>query len=207
MTIIRGFAAACAAALLATAAFTPAMAQEDGRLRGEVEKLSGNDLTVKTAEGKTVQVALEPDYTVTHAVNVKLADIKPGSFVGVGALPAPNPDGSEGMKAVQVVVFPPTSKATERHGPWNSDPNGSMTNAPATQIVAGQKDGKLTLTTGGKDYVIAVPPEAPIVTTVPGSKDMLKPGAWIGISALTNANGKYSAKAVTVSDDRRYPAR
>ena len=192
------------AALIAATltAALPALAQESGRLRGEIEKISGDMLTVKSAEGKSVQVMLEPGYTVSHAINVKLSDIKPGSFVGVGALP----DG-DGMKAVQVVVFPPTSRATERHGAWASDPAGTMTNAPATQIVTGQKDGKLTLTTGGKDYEITVPPEAPVVTTQPSNAAMVKPGAWIGISALTEAGGKYSTKAVTVSDDKRFPSR
>lgn len=188
--------------LAAFVASTPAAAQQAQRLRGEIEKMDGNTLTVKTSEGKDVKVMLDPNYTVSHAVAIKLSDIKPGTFVGVGSVPE-----GDGLKAAQVQVFAPESKASERHSTWGSDPNGMMTNAPATAIVVGQSDGKITLTANGQNHEITVPPDAPVVRTEAGTKDMVKPGAWIGISNAVDQNGVLLAKAVTVSDDRRYPAR
>lgn len=190
------------AAFVASTASTPAVAQQAQRLRGEIEKMDGNTLTVKTPEGKDMKVMLAPSYTVSHAVAIKLTDIKPGTFVGIGSVP----DGGT-LKAAQVQVFPPDTKASERHGAWSSDPNGLMTNAPATMIVAGQSGDKITLTTNGQNYEITVPPDAPVVRTEAGTKAMVKPGAWVGISNAVEQNGVLMAKAVTVSDDRRYPAR
>jgi hypothetical protein len=199
--IRRGLAATFAAAVLATA--LPALAQEGGRLRGEVTKISGDTLTVKGDDGKTADVALESGTTISHAVAIKVADIKPGTFVGVGALP----DDKGGMKAVQVVVFPANTRASERHGAWGSDSNATMTNAPATMVVAEQSASKLTLTTGGKSYDIAVPPDAVVVRIEDGSRDLLKPGAAVSMSNVASKDGKLSTRAVTVSDDKRYPTR
>jgi hypothetical protein len=199
----RGIAALFAAALISTAVATPVLAQEAGRLRGEVTKVSGDMLTVKGDDGKTADVALESGYTISHAVAIKVGDIKPGTFVGVGATLPENGV----MKAMQVVVFPPNTRASERHGAWGSDQNATMTNAPATMVVADQSAGKLTLTTNGQNYEIAVPPDAVVVRIEDGGKELLKPGATVSMSNVASKDGKMSTKAVTVSDDKRYPTR
>lgn len=191
-----------AAAFIASAVSAPAVAQQAQRLRGEIQKVEGNGLIIKTSEGKNVTVTLDPNYTVNHAVAIKLTDIKPGTFVGIGSVPE-----GDTLKAAQVQVFPPDTRVSERHGAWGSDPNGLMTNAPATLIVTGQSGDKITLTTNGQNYEITVPPDAPVVRTEAGTKDMVKPGAWVAISNAVEQNGVFTTKAITVSDDRRYPAR
>ena len=183
-------------------AMTSAEAQQAQRLRGEIASIAGDTITVNTHDGKTVKVALAEGYTVSHALKIKLTDIPPGTFVGVGAVP----DG-DGMKAAQVQVFPATTNARERHGEWGSDPSGTMTNAPVTAVVAKQSDGILTLTAEGKSYDFKVPPETPVMKTQAGTKDLVKPGAWIGISNAIEEKGMLTTKAILVSDDRRYPAR
>lgn len=191
-----------AAAFIASAVSAPAVAQQAQRLRGEIQKVEGNGLIIKTSEGKNVTVTLDPNYTVNHAVAIKLTDIKPGTFVGIGSVPE-----GDTLKAAQVQVFPPDTRVSERHGAWGSDPNGMMTNAPATLIVTEQSGDKITLTTNGQNYEITVPPDAPVVRTEAGTKDLVKPGAWVAISNAVEQNGVFTAKSVTVSDDRRYPAR
>jgi hypothetical protein len=203
MIITRGLTAAFAAAAMSAAAFTPALAQDAGRLRGEVTKISGDMLTIKADDGKTADVTLESGYSVSHAVAIKVGDIKPGTFIGVGASLPENGV----MKAMQVVVFPANTRASERHGAWGSDQNATMTNAPATMVVADQSAGKLTLTTNGQNYEIVVPPEAVVVRIEEGNKDLLKPGAAVSMSNVASKDGKLSARAVTVSDDKRYPTR
>lgn len=183
-------------------AIAPAVAQQAQRLRGEIATVDGATITVKTHDGKTVKVALAEGYTVSHALKIKLTDIPPGTFIGVGAVP----DG-DSMKAAQVQVFPANTNARERHGEWGSDPSGTMTNAPVTAVVAKQSDGILTLTAEGKSYDFKVPPETPVMKTQAGTKDMIKTGAWVGISSAIEQNGMLTTKAILVSDDRRYPAR
>jgi len=145
-------------------------------------------------------VKLDEGYRINHAAKASLADIKPGDFVGSGALP----DG-DAWKAAEVHIFPKGSRQGEGHRVWSSDPSGTMTNAEVTAAVVGSGKGRLTLTTAGRNFTINVPPEAPIVRFEPGTTDLVKKGAWVGISNAVPKNGMLTAKSITVSDDRRYP--
>lgn len=192
-----------AAALVAAAAFAlPASAQQSPRIRGEVIAIGGTNITVKTPEGKTVDVALDPKFTVNHTVKATLADIKPGDFVGTGAYPF-----GDGWKAAEVHIFPKGSRQGEGHRPWSSDPTGTMTNAEVTASVVGASKDQLTLTTNGNSYKITVTSDTPIVRFTEGAQAMVRKGAWVGISNAVSdeMTGKLTAKSVTVSDDRRYP--
>lgn len=179
----------------------PASAQQAPRIRGEVVVFAGTNITVKTPEGKMVDVTLDPKFTVNHAVKAKLTDIKPGDFVGTGAYP----DG-DSWKAAEVHIFPQGSRQGEGHRPWSSDPTGTMTNAEVTAAVVGASKDQLTLTTNGASFKITVTPETPIVRFTEGTQGLVRKGAWVGISnAVETPNDKYSAKSITVSDDKRYP--
>lgn len=192
------------AGVLATAlalASIPADAQQKAqRIRGEVESISSGTITVKTPDGKTVPVKLDEGYRVTHAVKASLSEIKPGDFVGSGAYP----EGNE-WKAAEVHIFPKGSRPGEGHRPWSSDPSGTMTNADVGAVVASAGKNQLTLTTGGRSFKINVPPTAPVIRLEAGTPALIKKGAWVGISRAQPVNGKLTAKAITVSDDRRYP--
>lgn len=192
-----------AAIVLGIVAFSSdATAQQSQRVRGEVESVDGNTVTVKSHDGQTVRVVLAEKLRVNHAISAKLTDLTPGTYVGVGAFP----DG-DGLKAAHVQIFPPTTGAREGHGAWSADPSGTMTNAPVTAVVAGQSGGMLTLTTKGQSYDIKIGPDTPIMRTVAGTKDLVKKGAWIGITNATEKNGVLTTQQVLVSDDRRYPVR
>src|SRR6202043_2684955 len=63
----------------------PAIAQNPpasppARIRGTVEKLDGQVLTVKSRDGQPVTVTLAPNVTVAYLVKKSLADIKAGDF-------------------------------------------------------------------------------------------------------------------------------
>jgi hypothetical protein len=187
----------------ATVPLSSADAQQTQRLRGEIASKSGNTIVVKTPEGKDVKVTLAEDFTVTHVTKMPLGDIKPGMFVGSGAMP----DGEGGWKAEEVHVFPAGSRPGEGHRPWGADPAGTMTNADVSAVVAGAGKEEITLTVNGQNYRIAVPPETPVVKMERGNRDLVKPGAWIGVSNAVEKDGVLSAKSITVSEDRRFPVR
>ncbi|MBV9199582.1 MAG: hypothetical protein JO320_06165 [Alphaproteobacteria bacterium] len=74
------------AAVLVTLFVLPALAQNlsqgtPARVRGVVDKLDGQTLTVKSREGEVLTIALAPDVTIQTFVKKSLADIKPGDFV------------------------------------------------------------------------------------------------------------------------------
>ncbi len=91
VTTRRVFAVALLAATLAPAAF--AQQPPTMRIRGPIEAVDGAVLTVKAGEAGNVKVTLTDNATVFGVVKASLADIKPGDFIGVGAMP--QADGSQ----------------------------------------------------------------------------------------------------------------
>src|SRR6266446_9198640 len=66
----------------------PALAQNapestPTRIRGTVEKLDGQPLTVKSREGPDLTIALAPNFTVSFLVKKTLADVKAGDYIAV----------------------------------------------------------------------------------------------------------------------------
>jgi hypothetical protein len=80
---------------------TTALAQERVRVRGTVENVDGNVLTVKTREGQDVKVKLPDNARVLGIEKASIDDIKQGSYIGVSAMP--QADGSQ--KALHVHIF------------------------------------------------------------------------------------------------------
>jgi len=81
------------AAMLFSLAALPAVAQAppDGTpmvVRGTVEKLDGQSLTVKPKEGPPVTIALAANFTVAGVAKRSLADIKPGDYVATNSIKA-----------------------------------------------------------------------------------------------------------------------
>ena len=69
----------------------PATAQQQGpsRIRGTIEGADGNNLTVTARDGTTQKIGLASDVVVTGLVKTTLADVKPGSYIGVTGMPGP----------------------------------------------------------------------------------------------------------------------
>lgn len=177
------------------------------RVRGTVEKVDGAVLTVKSRGGETLTIKMTDNVNVVAIVKASLADIKPGSFVGSAAVP--EADGS--FKALEVHIFPESMRGTgEGDRPYDAKPKSTMTNgtvgvsANATGTVGSdvaKAGGGTTLTIKYKEgeKKIDVTPETPIVTYAPGSKDELKPGAAIYITAANKeADGTLSAGRINV---------
>jgi hypothetical protein len=176
---IGGSLAAAALTLILTAT---ASAQQTVRVRGTVERLEGQILMVKTREGPSVTIKLADNYGVTGVVAAQLSEVKPGSYVGIAALP--QPDGTQ--RAIEVLIFPEALRGFgEGFRPWDLLPQSTMTNATVAEIVTRVDGARLTLKYKDGEQTVVVPPEAPIVTFVPAEKSELKPGAKIFIGAAT----------------------
>src|SRR5918992_5338440 len=81
-----------------------AIAQTPVRVRGTITALSGDVLSVKSRDGKDLQLQLAPDVGVSTAKKATLDELK-GKYVGV---PAMNKDGR--LVAVEVHALPPQAK-------------------------------------------------------------------------------------------------
>lgn len=171
------------------------------RVRGQIARIAGDKLTVKALDGKLLHITLAPDANVALVVPAKLADIKPGRFVGTAA----RPDGDK-WRALEVHIFPVGSRLGEGHRPWAPEAGATMTNADVTAAVVHAASGELTLSTGGQNFTIEVPKGTPVVAMNPGTRALVKPGAHVVFNQVTaESDGSLSAKSITVTKDPRYP--
>jgi hypothetical protein len=199
MTITRRTLSAAALALLL--AGTAALAQPTPvRVRGEIEKIDGNTLTVKARDGATLTIVMADNVRVMAFVKASLADIKPNAYIGVTAMP--QADGSQ--RAIAIHIFPEQMRgAAEGHRPWDLRPGSTMTNA-AVETTAGSVEGQVLTVKykqGDKtdEKKVIVPADATIVAYAPGEKSELKPGAQIIIfGAQKQADGTLQTQAVNV---------
>jgi hypothetical protein len=170
-------AAAIALSLAATAAF----AQQPGRIRGQIEKVDGAMLVLKTRDGAMLNVKLDEKARVSALVKATLADIKKDSFIGIAGVP--QPDGS--IEAFSIHIFLPAQRGVvpDRHGPWDAKPGSTMTNAYVEDIVQAKEGETLMVKYKDGEKKIVVTPQTVIAAVAPGNKDELKAGTPIIIMA------------------------
>ena len=202
MTYLK-YAVAGAAALGLLLSIAPVSAQQPTRVRGTIETVDGNKLTVKSRDGSTVTVVLKEGGAVRGVEKAALADIKQNSFVGITAMP--QPDGTQ--KAVEVHIFPEALRgAGEGHRPWDLMPNSTMTNANVEQLVTAVDGPMLTMKYKDGEKKISVPNNAEIVQFVNGDKSDLKPGAKIFVAAGTKLpNGDIETAGINVGKNGLTP--
>ena len=193
---------AVAGALLAlSAAMAVSQPAPTQRVVGSIAGVDGRTLTVKTKDGD-VKVNVTDDVTVFGVVKQTLADIKPGQFLGVGAIP--QPDGSQ--KAVRINIFPQGQSPNPGFRPWEGAPQGTMTNATVDTSVAGVDGQVLMLKYKDGEKKIVVTPQTQIVGTVPGNRSELKPGvAIVIVRAMKKPDGTFEADRVNAGRDGVVP--
>jgi len=173
-------------------------------LRGTIEKVDGNVLTVKVPNGGTTTVKLADNARIAALVKIKLSDIKQGDFLSITGMP--QADGSE--KAIGLAIFMEAQRSVVPHvyTPWDRQPGSSMTNGETQSIVA-NVDGQVIMAKykDGEKKVI-VPPDTPIVRFMPGNRDDLKQGAqFFMVAATKQADGSYTSGSINVGRDGAVP--
>ena len=173
-----------------------ASAQQSVRVSGAVESFDGHVLAVKSEKLGEVKIDLADKTAVFGVSKATLADLKPGAYVGVGAMP--QPDGSQ--RAIQVTVFAETQRGVgEGFRPWDARPNSTMTNGTVGETVAAVDGPMLTVKYKDGEKKIVVPPDAKILAYSVGDKSEFKPGAHIAVlRAMKKADGSLSADRVNV---------
>src|SRR6266702_6612933 len=130
-------------AVVATLAVSAALAQQPQtqRLAGEIQRVEGNVIFAKGRDGSAITLKLADNAVVTAVLKATVADIKPGTYIGSGAVP--QADGSQ--KAVEVHIFAESMRGQgDGHRPgWYGAPNGTMTNGAVepTGAVVSQASG------------------------------------------------------------------
>lgn len=189
------------AAALAITGAVSAHAQEAVRIRATIDAANGDKLSLTTRTGDKTTLVLAPNLVVTVIVPVKLEDIKPNSFIGTAAMP--QPDGTQ--RALEVHVFPESMRGTgEGFRPFDLQPQSTMTNGTVGSVT-GTVGRTLKVTYKGGEQTIVVPPETPIVTYEPGSRDLLTPGAHIIVFGQKAVDGTVTAMRISVGKNGLVP--
>jgi Domain of unknown function (DUF5666) len=193
-----------AAALVAGFAFASVSAQaQNVRVRGTIEKVDGNLLTVKTREGSDLTLKLKDNAVVRASVKASLADVKAGAMVGITSMP--QADGS--LKAVEIHIFPAGQNVNQSHGPWDLLPNSLMTNGAVQTSVAGVDGQVLTIShkSGDKpaeEKKVMVTPQTIIAGYAPATKADLKVGQKIFVfNAPKLPDGTIEVATITFGRD------
>ena len=172
------------------------------RVRGTIESFDGNVLDVKARDGANVKIKLADGARVTAITRMKPEDIKQGSYIGVAGMP--EADGSQ--RAISINIFPEAARGLgDGFHPYDLQPNSTMTNAAVSEMVQ-SNDGK-TLTVKYKDgeKKIVVTTQTQVSTFSPGSKDDLKPGVKVIVSATKLDDGSLESKGMQYGRDGLQP--
>ena len=168
------------------------------RIRGDIVSLSGDTLVVHRPNADNATIEFKSDVPVGAVKNVRLADIKPGTFVGAAS--TPGPDGE--LTAREVLVFPESMRGNgEGHYAWDLAPGSMMTNATVDTSVQSTSGRELTLSYKGGTKKVMVPENAPVVTFTEATRADVVPGKKVFVIATATTPGHYAARRVVVEKD------
>jgi hypothetical protein len=173
------------------------------RLRGTIEKLEGNVVSMKLSDGSSSTLTLANDALIVGVVKAAMAEIREGVFFGSAAMP--QPDGTQ--KALEVHIFPEQMRGQgEGHRPFTT-PGSTMTNGTASGSTVASVDGSTILVKYKEgEKKIVVPPDVPITRYEIGSRVDLKPGAAFTVTAATRKpDGTYESGRINVGRDGVVP--
>jgi hypothetical protein len=197
-TIRRSLAAGSLALMITvSAAWAQQQAQpQTVRIRGTIEKVDGQMLSIKARDGSNLNVKLADNARVQGLAKASIADIKQNSYIGVTAMP--QPDGSQ--RAVAIHIFTEAQRGTgEGHRPWDRQPGSTMTNAAVATTVAGVNGQEILVKYKDGEKKVIVPSDAQIVAVAPADKSEIKPGAQIIImGAQRQPDGSLQAPSMYV---------
>jgi hypothetical protein len=192
------------ATLAATCALNSVSAQaQNVRVRGTIEKLDGNSLAVKSRDGTELKLMLKDNVRVGGVVKASLGDVKANSNVAITS--RPRPDGT--LEAVELRIAPAGQPFNSFHSDWDLMPNSFMTNGSLQTSVAGVDGQVLTVKykvvgKSDEEKKIVITPKTIIATTVPGTKEDLKPGLKVFVAGAPKLpDGSLDVAAIQVEKE------
>jgi hypothetical protein len=199
-TLTRPFIAV--AMVVASSFYAIAQQTSPSRVRGTIEAIDGDVLSVKSRSGEDVKLHMAGDMRVVGIAKISLDDIKVGSFIGTTTVPGP--EGSH--SAVEVHVFPEDMRGTgEGSRPFDLRPDSTMTKATVAQTVVGSDGRILLIRYKDGEKIVLVFPDTPVVTYVPADKTDLKAGAKIIAAMKKLPDGTFETSRVSVGRDGLTP--
>lgn len=164
-------------------------------VRGVVAANDGKVLTVTPKSGGAVIIDLPEGVVFATTKKFTLADVKPGMALGVTTIK--RADGT--IVAIDVRPIPAT--APQGLSPWDLAPDSTMTNAVVEGTVATAGGEELVLNYKSGEVKALVVPETAMSQAAPGTREDVKVGETVFVSARKTADEKLVAIRVQVSKD------
>jgi hypothetical protein len=188
--------------LLIVSSAALAQAPELVRIRGVVEKLDGNMMTVKAGNGQAMNVKLADNYGVMGVARASVSDVQSGKYIGTTTVGERN----GALVALEIHIFPEAMRGTgEGHRDWDLRPNSKMTNAAVADISNVGSDRVMTVKYKDGEKKILVPENTVVVAFQPTEKSSLKPGAHIFAITQKQPDGSLTAARVNVGLNGQVP--
>jgi hypothetical protein len=166
-------------------------------VRGIIDRVAPDrqSLDVKTRDGQEKTLQLPADAKVARVVAASLADVKPGAYVGVAAVP-----GDKGaLKALEVHIFPESMRgAGEGFRPFDLAPGSTMTNGDVNARVDAVNGPQIVVAYNGGKQTIAVEKSTPIVAIEPGTLGDLMVGAAVVARGAPGMGGAEKVSRIVV---------
>jgi hypothetical protein len=187
-------------ALMVTATAVWAQQAPPVRVRGEITKVEGTTLSIKSRTGEALTVKLAEPLRIQAMVKSSLADIKEGSFIGVSAMPMP--DGTQKAYAIHIFLDSQKGVVADRFSDWDNRPGSTMTNANVATTVAGKDGQDILVKYKDGEKKVLVPAGIPIAKYAAGSAEDLKVGKKVFIGgAAKQPDGTLLAPNIAVGRD------
>ena len=190
--------------LAATFALSAVSAQaQNVRVRGTIEKVDGNTVAVKSRDGAEIKLVLKDNVRIGGVVKASLADVKADANVAITS--RPRADGT--LEAVELRIAPAGQPFNSFHSDWDLMPNSFMPNGALQTSVTGVDGQVLTvkhkvLGKSDEEKKIIVTPKTIIATTVPGTKEDLKPGLKVFVAGAPKLqDGSLDVAAIQVEKE------
>jgi hypothetical protein len=202
-----------AGTILAWGSTLPASAQEQApyRVRGTLDTVASDKLTVATREGETLDLTLKDDTRIMVVRPASLDEIKQGDYVGLTSV-----DSGGKRVAISAHIFADDLRGTaEGHVPWDlvKEPN-TMTNATVAEIqeVGDQRELTVSYVQGEGEQktegsqTIYVPDDLAVVKMEKAQdRSALQPGQRAFLVVRDDAEGNATALAVIVGEEGATP--
>ena len=169
------------------------------RVRGTVEKLDGQNLTVKSRDGQSLAIALAPNIIVSYLTKKSAGDIKTGDFVASTGI-----KGTDGkLHAIEVRIFPENLRGVgEGQYPWDLKPDSIMTNATVGTITKSPQGNVVKVSYKGSESEFTIDPDTPVYgTATDGDTSLLKPGVAVFVIAQKQDDGKMTTSRLYAEKD------
>ena len=172
------------------------------RYRGTIAGVSGDMMSVKTTDGRSVDVRLTDKTSIVFAQPIPMSEIKQGDFLAVTSVK--RVDGALTAYDVRRMMKP----TNPGHRPFDGGANQTMTNATLSSVtVTGTKGRELVLSYEGGSQTVVVADKAAITSLVPGQRAQLVPGSYVNLTAAPESDGKLTARNIEVRKDAPKPPR